>query len=116
MAYRADAPAFQILADSQFSTTGAAKNCLLVELGVTPEARAVASMSLVTIKTGLIALATCELDRHDIKRAPIVSAAGVRIYFDTMYRNSGNSDLPAVAFQNWACQRQFQHLFISGIS
>ncbi len=100
LAHRADGPAFQILADSQFSTTGAAKHRLLVELGATPDARAVASLRFVAIETGIIALATRELDRHDIKGAPIVSAAGARIYFDTMYRNSRNSDLQAVAFQS----------------
>ncbi len=88
MAYRADGPAFQILADSQFSTTGAAKNRLLVELETTPDVHTVTSLRLMTIKTRIIALATCKLDRHDIKRAPIVSAAGARIYSDTMYRNS----------------------------
>jgi hypothetical protein len=85
---RADGPAFQILADSQFSATGAAKHRLLVELGAIPNARAVASLRLVAIKAGIIAPATGELDCDDIDCAPIVSAAGVRICSDTMYQNS----------------------------
>jgi hypothetical protein len=73
---RADRPAFEILADGQFSTTGAAQNRFLVEPVASPDVRAVVSFGLVAIKTRIIRLATFELDRHDIKRAPIVSAAG----------------------------------------
>jgi hypothetical protein len=73
---RADRSAFEILADGQFSTTGAAQNRLLVEPGASPDVRAVVSFGPVAIKTRVIRLATLELDRHDIKRAPIVSAAG----------------------------------------
>lgn len=73
---RADRLAFQILADGQFSTTGAAQNRLLVEPGATPDLRVVVSFGLVAIKTRIISLATFKFDRHDIKCAPIVSAAG----------------------------------------
>ena len=75
-AARADRLAFQILADGQFSTTGAAQNRLLVEPGATPDVRVVVSFGLMALKTRIISLATLELDRHDIKCAPIVSAAG----------------------------------------
>ncbi len=101
MAYRAESLALQILANSQFSTTGAAKDRLLVELGAIPDAHVVISLRLMAIKTGIIIPAACELDRDDIKRTPIVSAAGARIYSDTMYRNSRNYDLQAVVFQRW---------------
>jgi hypothetical protein len=60
----------------------------VVELGAIPNARAVASLRLVAIEARIIAPATGELDCDDINCAPIVGAAGVRIYSDTMYQNS----------------------------
>jgi len=95
---RADSPAFQILANSQFSTTGAAENRLPIELSATPGARTVISFCLVAIKTRIIRPATFELDRHDIKRAAVVSTARARIHPDTVYPDFPNFGLQAVAF------------------
>jgi hypothetical protein len=86
-ALRANCPAFQILPDGQFSTASPAQNRLLVELSATPDARVVTGFCLVAIKTGIIRPAAFELDRHDIKRTAIVSAARARIHSDTMDRN-----------------------------
>jgi hypothetical protein len=70
-----DGLTLEILADAQLRAAGAAQNCLLVELGATPNPRRVISFRLMAKETGIIAPATCELDRHDIKRASVVSAA-----------------------------------------
>jgi hypothetical protein len=48
------------------------------------------------IETRIIRPATFELDRHDIKRAPIVSAARARVYPDTAHPNSRDFSFQAV--------------------
>jgi hypothetical protein len=74
-AERTDGLTLEILADAQLGATGAAQNCLLVELCATPNTRRVVSFRLMAKETGITAPATCELDRHDIKLASVVSAA-----------------------------------------
>ena len=72
---RACCPALQILTDRQFRVAGPAQNRLLIEVRALPHTCPVIRFGLMAIDAGIICSAAFELDRDDIKRAPIVSAS-----------------------------------------
>jgi hypothetical protein len=79
---RAGVWAGEILLDRYLPAAGSAKDCLHSSFVVTPNRERMIGDRAVTILAGKVPIAALHLDRDDIERRAIVSAASLRVHLN----------------------------------